>query len=170
MIDRLPLEIFGGESEPDANANPASPAPALDADADIVVQPAGSDAEPAADLAHCQMCGGEFDDALEQCPHCGATYLPADQAPEESSTVTCQWCLTEFESNRVTCPSCNARVVIPGQYVPGLNDPMPDYASRGMLPRYTEANRYLVGMMAGGGLDTIAAGLIGLALTLFDDD
>jgi hypothetical protein len=168
MIERLPLEIFGGDQEPDAETKPSSSSPELDTG--TLVEAAESETAPPVTLARCQWCAAEFDDALGECPHCGAVHLRADPAEAQSTTVTCQWCLTEFEAELTTCPVCHAMAVIPGQYIPGEDEPMPDFASRGKLAQRAQSHQLLVGMMAGGGLDALAAGLIGLAFTLFDND
>src|SRR5690606_28814712 len=99
----------------------------------------------------------------DNCPGCGAADIRIVLPPEEPGMVTCQWCQATFEQGPLTCPKCNARIIVPGQRVPGENDSFPDYANRGMLHRYSEANRMLVGMMAGGMVDSFTAGLIGLA-------
>jgi hypothetical protein len=163
MIERLPLEIFGGEREPEAGESLANGVDEIPNEMAEEATEAGQDIV----LARCQWCGKQFDDDLSRCPYCDAAHARPEPVEEESATVTCQWCLTEFERSEGACPSCQAMVVIPGQYVLGQDDAMP---ARSLLAQRAQSHQFLVGMMAGGGLDALAAGLIGLAFTLFDDD
>ena len=161
MIEHLPLELFG-DPEDDGDSEEA------------VVQDAEAATEvpirPEVLRINCQWCGRQFDNELPKCPHCDATHITLVFAPGDPEIVVCQWCQTGFLRGPTTCPVCEARVVVPGQRVPGENDEFPDFAARGMLARNAQSHQLLAGMMAGGSVDSLTAGLIGLALSLLDDD
>ena len=166
MIERLPLDLFGDRD--DDAATTETPADAEDL---LLEEPAEADAENAdADivLVSCQWCSESFDNALSHCPACNALHVKT-VVPEEVTSTTCQWCHTVFDIGPTECPTCNARVIVPGQNVPGEHDIPLDYARLGIMSQRAQSRQLLVGMMAGGGIDGIAAGLIGLAVTLLDD-
>ncbi len=168
MIERLPLDLFGDESD-----RPEAAAPAEDVVVEDEPAPAPVvEAPPEADivLATCQWCSESFDNDLSACPQCNAIHIKAAQPDVVETTVTCQWCLTEFDIGPTHCPTCNARVVVPGQHVLGEHDLSLDYNRLGVLGQRAHSRQLLAGMMIGGGLDIIAGGLIGLAITLLDDD
>jgi hypothetical protein len=160
MIDSLPLDLF--EDSDDAVEVDA------DEELDLAIDP-----EPRADvmLVNCQWCAEQFDNELPACPKCSATHIRLDPPiGEEVTSVTCQWCLTTFDAGPTECPNCNARVVVPGQNVLGEHDVPLDYNRLGVMAQRAQSQHLLAGMMLGGGLDSLAAGLIGLAITLLDDD
>jgi hypothetical protein len=128
-----------------------------------------SEVEPVP-LARCQWCAEQFDDRLLNCPACGVVHRLASPVCEGAAAPVCQWCQTAFEPGADNCPECGAMAIVPGQYVIGQNDPLPLYASQSLLNQRAQSHQLLVGMIAGGGLDSLFAGLIGLAITLFDDD
>ncbi|CAN5615157.1 hypothetical protein BH23CHL2_BH23CHL2_12310 [soil metagenome] len=167
MIDRLPLELFDDLDDLDEPSSEPMPAPEV-GEAQAIDPDIGAAVEVL--LVNCQWCAEQFDNELPNCPGCGATHLKIVAPPEVPGIITCQWCQECFEAGPTHCPSCNARVVIPGQHVLGEDDPLPDLDSRGMMARQAQSHQLLVGMMAGGIVDGVAAGLIGLALALFDDD
>jgi hypothetical protein len=186
MIERLPLDIFDDKpakgSEPAGKAAPVpSPAPAPSAlpAEPTAAEPSGA---PAAELPEapagipdagflvsCQWCGEQFDNELPSCPHCGGTHRRVASPADDSPLVSCQWCLAAVEPGAERCPQCDARIVVPGQYIAGQDDPPPLLASYDMRVRQAQSQQMLAGMMLGGGLDSLVGGLIGLALTLFDD-
>lgn len=180
MINRLPLDLFDDPAEPDESAAPSGdPSPEAAGEAiDQILESPSSDDDAATEaieprdilLVTCQWCSAQFDNELPACPECNAAHVPVQPPEEEPTTVTCQWCLTTFDIGPDTCPECNARVVIPGQNVPGEHDVPLDFNRLGMASRNAHSQQMLVGMMASGGLDMFAAGLIGLALTVLDDD
>ncbi|MEZ4520648.1 MAG: hypothetical protein R3A46_03235 [Thermomicrobiales bacterium] len=168
MIERLPLNLFDDNDDP-AAAEPVVDRLVVDTERPIADLP---DIEESADvfLVNCQWCGISFDNELPACPDCGAKHIRVVRVTaEEPATITCQWCLTEFNAGPTTCPACGARVVVPGQYVPGEDDPYPSLLSQSILSRQAHSRQLLVGMMAGGGIETVIAGLIGLAITVFDE-
>jgi hypothetical protein len=169
MIERLPLDIF--DDRPAGTGEPA-PAPETEAGAP---DPQPETLDPAEDagtsgfLVSCQWCGEQLDNELAVCPHCGGNHRRMASAEEDSPAVTCQWCLTTVEPGADRCPECHARIVVPGQHIPGLNDPLPVFSSYEVRLRQAQSQQMLAGMMMGGGLDSLVGGLIGLALAFFDD-
>ena len=168
MISRLPLDLFDDRDDADDPlALPEAPAD----DVDLVVAPVPvEDVLEDIVLATCQWCAESFDNELDNCPHCNAKHIKLATQAAEPTTVTCQWCLTTFDIGPTDCPECNARVVVPGQNVPGEHDVPLNFNAMGVMAQRAHSNQMLAGMMLGGGLDSLAAGLIGLALTLWDDD
>ena len=169
MIERLPLDIFEDADDADQSDEPAETLVESDVDeaVDLIVEP-----ELPVDvlLVKCQWCAEQFDNELPACPACDAKHIRVGPPEDEATTVTCQWCLTTFDIGPTECPNCEARVVVPGQNVPGEHDIALDYNRVGVMAQRAHSHQLLAGMMVGGGLDSLAAGLIGLALTLLDDD
>ncbi len=171
MIERLPLHIFDDEPDQPEKIPAAVIEPAPDEQVDgQLSEIAPIDSTPVV-LVRCQWCAEEFDDSLLACPACGVVHriaMPITDAT--ASTTTCQWCQATFEAGTETCPECDAKIVVPGQFVIGQEDPGLSLLSRSLMAQRAQSHQLLVGMMAVGGLDSITGGLIGLALSLFDDD
>ena len=179
MISRLPLDLFGdAEGSTETTETPDEVAVVevdeLEAEAvELAPTTVAAEDEPEAQdilLVTCQWCSTSFDNELATCPECNAKHVRVQPPDEEPTTVTCQWCLTTFDTGPETCPECHARVIVPGQHVLGENDVPLDFNSLGMMSRNAHSNQMLAGMMLGGDLDFLTGGLIGLALTLLDDD
>ena len=169
MIERMPLDVFDDSCDSNGDNGETRLVASEDDESavDVVIEP-----PQAADvlIVTCQWCSAQFDNELPFCPECNAKHVKAPAPLEEPTTSTCQWCLATFDIGPTLCPNCNGRVVIPGQTVPGDHDLELDFNRLGMASRRAQSNQLLLGLAALGGLDSIVLGLVGLAVTVLDDD
>lgn len=165
MIEHLPLELFGNADDDQDNEDE------IEEPVDEAVDPSVETGDtPEITLVSCHWCAEQYDDRLAHCPGCGVVNHPSIVTLDDPDIVTCQWCQASFAAGPERCPACDARVLEPDQRVLGEDDEFPDFAGRGALAQRAQSHQLLVGMMAGGTIDNLAAGLIGLVLTLLDDD
>lgn len=165
MIERLPLDLFDDSDEPTGDSVVDSPDSEESAAQDSLTT-LDSDVL----LVSCQWCSQQFESELANCPHCDAVNIERAPSDPEETTVTCQWCLTVFDSGLMNCPSCDARMVVPGQRVLGEHDVPLDFNQLGVIGQRAHQQQLLAGMMIAGDLSSLAGGLIGIAVSLLDDD